>query len=200
MDYILDKILYLNEKKNKTITHSSSLNIISFYFGKKINDVIFSSNKKNKNILDIIPLIHSLFHIDIKEFNITKNKNIFLNQETYNIKITNNNKDVTLFNKFVLDYDIYELPFENNNNDLLIKEYIIQNKEPYLFNCDSVYNYKEYYNELEWILSFNMKIIVKIFKNSYCIYLETGNKLFSNNDIKKIKIFLDNIEKILFIY
>jgi len=177
MDYILDKILYLNEKKNKTITHSSSLNIISFYFGKKINDVIFSSNKKNKNILDIIPLIHSLFHIDIKEFNITKNKNIFLNQETYNIKITNNNKDVTLFNKFVLDYDIYELPFENNNNDLLIKEYIIQNKEPYLFNCDSVYNYKEYYNELEWILSFNMKIIVKIFKNSYCIYLETGNKL-----------------------
>lgn len=205
MDYILDKILYLNKKKNKTFSNSTTLNLISFNFGKKINDELFCSNKKNKHILDIIPIINSLFNIDIQEFNISHNKNIFLNQDTYNIKINHdndkkNNKTFNLFNKFLLDYNIYELPFENNNNDLLIKEYIIQNKEPYLFNCDSVYNYKEYYDELEWILSFNMKIIVKIFTNSYCIYLETGNKLFSNNDIKKIKIFLDNIEKILFIY
>ena len=200
MDYILDKILYLNEKKSKINNNTSSLNILSFCFGKKKNDEIFNSSKKNKHILDIIPLINSLFNLDIKEFNISENKNIYLNEDIYNIKTKQNKKTFSLYNKYVLDYDIYELPFRDNNNDLLIKEHLINHKKSYLFNCDSVYNYKEYYNELEWVFSFNLKLIIKVFKDSYSLYLETEDKLFSNNDIKKIKIFLDNIEKILFIY
>lgn len=200
MDYILDKILYLNEKKNKIKNNNFSLNILSFYFGKKINDEIFNSSKKNKEILDIIPLINSLFNSDIKEFNISENKNIYFSEDIYNIKKTNNNKEINLFTRELLDYKVFELPFENNNYDLLIKETLLKKKNKYLFNCDLVYNYKEYYTELEWIFSFNLKLIVKVFKNSYSLYVETNDKLFSNNDIKKIKIFLDNIEKILFIY
>jgi|AACY02.9.fsa_nt_gi hypothetical protein len=200
MDYILDKILYLNEKKKQNYNNSDSLNILSFYFGKKINDEIFNSSKKNKDILDIIPLINSLFHCDIKEFNYSKNKNIYFKEDIYNIKYINNKKTTSLYNKFVLEHEIQELPFENNENDLLIKEYIVYNKKNYLFNCDLTYNYKEYYLELEWIFYYNIKLIVKIFKNSYSFHIETKDILFSKNDIKKIKIFLSNIEKILFIY
>ena len=199
MDEILNHIEGLNDKKK----NDSCSNFIGFYFGKKINEEIFNSSKKNiKTIYDIIPLINSLFNSNIKEFNISKNKNIYLNDEIFNIKTVNDEKKIKIYNKYILDYKIYKLPFENNNNDLLIKEYLIKDKNTYLFKTDIIYNYKEYYTELEWILTFNMKIIVKIFKktNSYTFYLETDNSLFSNNEIKKIKIFLDNIEKILFIY
>ena len=197
MECILDNILNFNEKQKK---NNNYLNKLCFYFGKTINDEIFNATKKNNNVYDLIPLINSLLNENIKSFNISNHKNIYLDNTILNIKKINNFTTKTMFKKKLLDYKIIELPFQNNNNDLLIKEYCIEKKNENMFSCDRIYNYKETYNELEWIMTFGLSLKLYIYKNSYSLVIEMSNILISDSDIKKIKIFLDNIERILFIY
>lgn len=197
MECILDNILNFNEKQKKNNNH---LNKLCFYFGKIINDEMFNATKKNKNVYDLIPLINSLLNENIKLFNISSHKNIYLDNTILNIKKINNFTTKIMFKTKLLDYKIIELPFQNNNNDLLIKEYCIEKKNENMFSCDRIYNYKETYNELEWIMTFGLILKLYIYKNSYSLVIEMSNILISDSDIKKIKIFLDNIERILFIY
>ena len=197
MECIIENILNFNEKQKK---NNNYLNKLCFYFGKKINDEIFNSTKKNKNVYDLIPLINSLLNENIESFKISKNKNIYLDNTVLNIKKTNNFTTRTVLKTKLVDYQLFELPFKNNNNDLLIKEYSIEKKNEIMFSCDRIYNYKETYNELEWILTYGVILKLYIYKNSYSLVIEMSNILISESDIEKIKIFLDNIERILFIY
>lgn len=176
-------------------------NQIIIIFGKEISDKTFDTKLDKKKSLDLIPLITSIFykkpflskhnklyHTKTYLETITKIKslNYSLCESTDNSEI--NDRIISHKNKSLSSYQIV-------NKNVLCKFNKIADLNLIRFPCCKNYNYIETYFQLEWFLSGDSSIIIKIYENYINLELKINFTEETDIIVNRKKIIFKNLNK-----
>ena len=158
-------------------------NEITINYGKKEHDFIFNTKIEQHNN-DIIPVINSIFHEDIKSFNLKNVKKYYFEDYIYEIeKIDKSSLPISKFNNFIKndiikktyksklkDYEIYDNS-TTSTTDICIKSNSTV-FESHQINNSNFYNHKERFILLEWKCSHDINVLLKVYSKYTVVELK----------------------------
>jgi len=158
-------------------------NEITINYGKKENAFIFNTKIEQLNN-DIIPVINSIFHEDIKSFNLKNVKKYYFEDYIYEIeKIDKSSLPIPKFNNFIKndiikktyksklkDYEIYDNSTKSTT-DICIKSNSTV-FESHQINNSNFHNHKERFILLEWKCSHDINVLLKVYSKYTVVELK----------------------------
>ena len=156
---------------------------ITINYGKKETDFIFNTKIAQINN-DIIPVINSIFHEDIKSFHLKNIKKYYFEDYIYEIeKLDKSSLPIPKFNNYIkndiikntyksklIDYEIYDNT-TTSKTDICIKSNSTV-FEPHQINNSNFYNHKESFILLEWKCSHDVNVLLKVYSKYTTIELK----------------------------
>jgi len=178
----LSKYDYIKDFITRSVNDTSEITI---NYGKKEGDFIFNTKiLQIKN--DIIPIINSMFHEEIRGFHLKTIKKYYFEDYIYEVeKLNKSTLPIPKFNDYIKN-DIYKKTYKSKLNDfeiydvtttttatatdICIKSNSIQLERNEL-NNSNFYNHKERFTLLEWKCCHDINILLKVYGNHSVIEL-----------------------------
>ena len=178
---------FMKDFINRSINNSSEITI---NYGKKETDFIFNTKIEEMNN-DIIPVINSIFHEDIKSFHLKNVKKYYFEDYIYEIEnLDKSSLPIPKFNNFIQndiikktyksklkDYEIYDnlttsqQPSLKSTTDICIKSSTVI-FEPHQINNSNFHNHKESFILLEWNCSHDINLFLKVYSKYTTVELK----------------------------
>lgn len=171
---------FMKDFITRSVNDSSEITI---NYGKKETDFIFNTKIEQLNN-NIIPVINSIFHEDIKSFHLKNVKKYYFEDYIYEIEnLDKSSLPIPKFNNFIKndivkktyksklkDYEIYD-NLTTSTTDICIKSNITV-FEPHQINNSNFHNHKESFILLEWKCSHDINVLLKVYSKYTTVELK----------------------------
>lgn len=171
---------FMKDFITRSVNDSSEITI---NYGKKETDFIFNTKIEQLNN-NIIPVINSIFHEDIKSFHLKNVKKYYFEDYIYEIEnLDKSSLPIPKFNNFIKndivkktyksklkDYEIYD-NLTTSQTDICIKSSTVI-FEPHQINNSNFHNHKESFILLEWKCSHDINVLLKVYSKYTAVELK----------------------------